>query len=121
MKFPVCVACGSTEDLQHHHLVPRKAGGSDDEFNLVTLCTACHHKMHARQMNGDYSHSQLVLAGLERAKARGAQLGRRPTVSRDAEKVAAIRVARAAGKSFREIAWEFEVGHSTVRRLTASN
>ena len=97
MKFPVCVACGSTEDLQHHHLVPRKQGGTDDETNLVTLCTECHHKIHERQMNGDYSHSQLVLAGLERAKAGGAQLGRRPTVSGDTEKVAAIRAARAAG------------------------
>ena len=27
MKLTFCVACGSTEDLQHHHLVIRAEGG----------------------------------------------------------------------------------------------
>jgi hypothetical protein len=31
MKLAFCVACGSTDDLQHHHLVTRAEGGSDDE------------------------------------------------------------------------------------------
>ncbi len=43
MKFPICVACGSREDLQHHHLVTRGEGGSDDEWNLITLCYPCAH------------------------------------------------------------------------------
>jgi hypothetical protein len=29
------MACGSTDDLQHHHLVTRAEGGSDDETNLL--------------------------------------------------------------------------------------
>ena len=28
MKFPICVACGPRDDLQHHHLVTRAEGGS---------------------------------------------------------------------------------------------
>ncbi len=28
MKFPICVACGSREDLQHHPLATRAEGGS---------------------------------------------------------------------------------------------
>jgi len=31
MKYAVCVACESEEDLQDHHLVTREEGGSDDE------------------------------------------------------------------------------------------
>ena len=57
MKLPFCVACGSKEDPQHHHLVTRIEGGADDDTNLITLCTACHHKLHERQMHGAYKHS----------------------------------------------------------------
>jgi phage terminase large subunit GpA-like protein len=70
MKLKFCVACGTKDDLQHHHLVMRSEGGSDDDENLITLCTACHHKVHERQMNGTYNHGELVRAGHIRAKSR---------------------------------------------------
>ena len=71
MKLAFCVACGSTDDLHHHHLVPRSKGGSDDEANLITLCTGCHDKLQV----GAYEHSQRTAAGLAAAKARGVELG----------------------------------------------
>jgi hypothetical protein len=37
MKLPFCVACGTKDDLQHHHLVTRAEGGGDEEANLITL------------------------------------------------------------------------------------
>ena len=40
--FHRSVACGSRKDLQHHHLVTRKEGGSDDPANLITLCCGCY-------------------------------------------------------------------------------
>jgi len=75
MRLTFCVACGTTDDLQHHHLVTRAEGGSDDVTNLITLCTACHNKVHSRQVNGAYNHSQLTKAALAAAKARGQVLG----------------------------------------------
>jgi DNA invertase Pin-like site-specific DNA recombinase len=60
-----------------------------------------------------------VNAGLARARAEGTQLGRPAEIAGDAAKVKAIRAARAAGKSFREVAREFGVGVGTVQRLTA--
>jgi hypothetical protein len=75
MRFPICVACGSHDDLQHHHLVTRAEDGSDDETNLITLCHGCHAKLHERQTNGVYKHRQSTLAGLAAAKARGVKLG----------------------------------------------
>jgi hypothetical protein len=63
MKLTLCVACGSTDDLQHHHLVTRAEGGSDDESNLITLCCGCHLKLHERQRNGTYNASQRTIAG----------------------------------------------------------
>ena len=60
-----------------------------------------------------------VNAGLARARAEGTQLGRPAEIAGDAAKVKAISAARAAGKSFREVAREFGVGVGTVQRLTA--
>ena len=50
MRLSFCAACGSTEDLEHHHLVTRGEQGSDDERNLITLCFACHLKLYERPL-----------------------------------------------------------------------
>ena len=42
MRLTFCAACGVTDNLQHHHLVTRSKGDSDDERNLITLCEQCH-------------------------------------------------------------------------------
>jgi DNA invertase Pin-like site-specific DNA recombinase len=59
-----------------------------------------------------------VMAGLSRAKADGTQLGRRRLEDSDADKVAAIVAARAAGTGIRRIARELGVGVGTVLRVT---
>ncbi|MBT4292261.1 HNH endonuclease, partial [bacterium] len=43
--------CSSKRYLEVHHKVPRSAGGSNDESNLITLCSACHSLVHNRQSN----------------------------------------------------------------------
>ena len=59
-----------------------------------------------------------VMAGPSRAKADGTQLGRRRLEDSDADKVAAIVAARAAGTGIRRIARELGVGVGTVLRVT---
>ena len=75
MKLKFCAACGSTDDLQHHHLVTRSEGGGNDERNLITLCYPCHAKLHERRINGVYSASERTKAGHAAARARGVKLG----------------------------------------------
>lgn len=41
-----CALCDDVRGLQIHHVMPRSAGGSDDEMNLVTLCWRCHAEAH---------------------------------------------------------------------------
>lgn len=41
-----CIKCGSTEDIQYHHWVPVKRGGTDDADNIVLLCHNCHVGLH---------------------------------------------------------------------------
>jgi RNA-directed DNA polymerase len=46
----MCPACGQSlfngEDLQIHHLVPRRDGGRDDEMNLALRHLYCHQQLH---------------------------------------------------------------------------
>ena len=41
-----CQVCGSRLNLQVHHKQMRSQQGSDDDLNLVTLCSACHEMAH---------------------------------------------------------------------------
>ena len=110
MKLEFCVACGSEDDLQHHHLVMRSEGGSEHEANLITLCRSCHDKVHERQ--GVYNHRQRVRAGLRRAVDEGKQLGR-PRLDADLEARIKEALNEPGRPGVREIAKQFGVapGH----------
>lgn len=41
----VCELCGSVENLQGHHILARKYGGTDEDSNLMLLCWDCHFKV----------------------------------------------------------------------------
>jgi len=41
-----CQVCGSRQNLQVHHKQLRSQQGSDDDLNLITLCSACHEGLH---------------------------------------------------------------------------
>jgi 5-methylcytosine-specific restriction endonuclease McrA len=43
-----CQICGSMRGLQIHHKEFRSHMGSDSEENLITLCDACHRRIHRR-------------------------------------------------------------------------
>ncbi len=50
----VCAACGEdfsriAQCLEVHHAVPLRDGGSNDQENLVVLCSACHGRKHGRR------------------------------------------------------------------------
>ena len=43
-----CQNCGSSTDLQIHHLTKRSKLGDDAFDNLITLCVSCHGQEHRR-------------------------------------------------------------------------
>lgn len=43
---PICVNCGSSENLSYHHIVPVSLGGTNNISNIVRLCPTCHDKAH---------------------------------------------------------------------------
>jgi 5-methylcytosine-specific restriction endonuclease McrA len=43
-----CQSCGARSNLEVHHREFRSHSGADTEENLITLCTACHARVHRR-------------------------------------------------------------------------
>jgi 5-methylcytosine-specific restriction endonuclease McrA len=43
-----CQFCGRMSNLEVHHREFRSHSGADSDENLITLCTACHTRMHRR-------------------------------------------------------------------------
>ena len=41
-----CQSCGTMSNLEVHHIEFRSHSGPDSEENLITLCTACHTRVH---------------------------------------------------------------------------
>ena len=40
-----CAFCGSTENLEEHHMIPLFLGGTNDDRNLIYLCKKCHREV----------------------------------------------------------------------------
>jgi len=43
-----CQSCGTMSNLEVHHREFRSHSGEDLEENLISLCTACHARVHYR-------------------------------------------------------------------------
>lgn len=102
MKLNFCAACGNrdAESLSHHHLVERVHDGPDDETNLITLCFACHGKLHGRAWRNN--HKALTKTGLAAAKARGIRLGGfrgRAGTAEDCAKARTAKTMKAAARA----------------------
>jgi len=61
IKKDCCYECGSTEDIQYHHIIPESKGGKE----TIPLCIICHGKVH----DVDFvKMKELQKEGIERAK-----------------------------------------------------
>jgi ATP-dependent DNA helicase RecQ len=43
-----CQSCGTMTNLEVHHREFRSHSGADSEENLITVCSACHARVHRR-------------------------------------------------------------------------
>jgi 5-methylcytosine-specific restriction enzyme A len=41
-RYPLCRMCQRARATLVDHRIPKRQGGTDDEYNLQPLCTACH-------------------------------------------------------------------------------
>lgn len=74
-----CCNCGSTEDLEYHHIVPLVVGGKDINSNICCVCYSCHQLIHFGKRKV-INHSKLTKEGIETARLNGKQIGRKTGV-----------------------------------------
>lgn len=43
-----CINCEATENMEYHHIVPLRNGGTNKLSNIVPICETCHYKAHDR-------------------------------------------------------------------------
>ena len=71
-----CCNCGSTSDLQYHHIIPIAIGGKDINSNICCLCYDCHYKLHhdgkEKKVN---NYGELIKKGQAKAREKGVNIG----------------------------------------------
>lgn len=50
-----CKNCYATDNLDIHHIVSRRFGGSDESNNLITLCRKCHRMVETTNIKKQYA------------------------------------------------------------------
>lgn len=55
----VCYNCGETENIEYHHVVPLKLGGTNNTSNIVALCHRCHCAAHHGRHIRDYCNKNV--------------------------------------------------------------
>lgn len=71
---PYCEACGNWQSEELHHILSRRSGGPDEDWNWLALCKACHLVFHTV---GRYSFTLRYPACEEKIKAACATMGRK--------------------------------------------
>ena len=110
--------CGTKDNLQIHHIVPKNAPnnlkpirGMDDPTNLLTLCGEHHGWIHGCKPNQWNNSKALQMEGIRRAQKAGKFTGRRPSI--DTERI--VRVLK-EGNSISKTAEICGVSMSSVQR-----
>tara|TARA_B110000211_G_scaffold195213_1_gene223751 strand:+ start:49 stop:537 length:489 start_codon:yes stop_codon:yes gene_type:complete len=83
MKTTFCVMCGDVKNLDHHHIIAKVNGGTDDPENLITLCQEHHGKLHQFRPGAWNNRKQLQAEGIAKAKAKGVYKGKPVTLNHD--------------------------------------
>ena len=55
----ICYNCGSTENIEYHHIVPLKLGGTNNISNIAALCNRCHKAAHYGRHIRDYCNKKV--------------------------------------------------------------
>ena len=115
MKLDFCCICGRTDNLHHHHIIPRNKNGGNEETNLITLCVKHHAWIHNMRPGTWNNHSESIKSGLENARKKG-RIGGRPTKLTPSveEKILEL---KANGVSIKKIKEECGVGTASVYKV----
>jgi hypothetical protein len=108
------LCCNCSQPADHtHHIVPIHLGGQDVLSNVVAICQSCHGKVHGFGYGLD--HRAATKAGVERARAAGKVIGRKPSYTDEQAWLA--RRLNAEGRGVSYIASVTSLSRGAVYRL----
>ncbi len=112
MKYPFCVICNTTENIEHHHITPVCKGGDDHPHNFISLCVEHHGMIHSLRP-GSWAHrKELQKIGIEKAKKAGKYKGGKKRI--DEKEVQRL---WDSGLSAIEVAKQMNIHRDSVYRL----
>jgi hypothetical protein len=76
MKLTFCALCGDTDNLEHHHLLPKSLGGTNKKDNILTLCSKHHVAIHELS-DSRINSGNLIKEAKKKQKEQGLFLGGR--------------------------------------------
>jgi Mor family transcriptional regulator len=122
MILDFCAACGKTEDLHQHHIVPISVSGKKRNVNeygndgdMITLCSYHHDMIHEISKNRKGAHNVMIKEALEKKKALGFKLGRPTSISQ--KTVDAILEMKMNGVGVRETCRRLGIGSATYYNI----
>ena len=65
----VCINCETTKNIEYHHIVPLKNGGTNKLTNIVPICEECHYKAHDRSSFNTKNGGRPKLITFEQAES----------------------------------------------------
>ncbi|AGB40090.1 restriction endonuclease [Halobacteroides halobius DSM 5150] len=110
-----CQLCGTTETMLHaHHIMPRRDGGADSIYNLITLCKACHKD---KVDNNEYQYKDQFLAIIDSKELSdlksASHVMQGKTWLRDKlSKIAQLEITSGGNTANKRIDYEIEKSHS---------
>ena len=117
MKYEYfCFECGSTEDIEHHHVVPKSLGGT----KTVPLCIKCHSLVHQKNL---VKFRELAKKGIQKRISEGGSWGRTKGSKESTEKFLRkeknqqIKEMLEAGYTYLEIKTEIGCSQSTISKV----
>ena len=75
MKLKFCVICGTTVNIEHHHIKSLAEGGDNHPHNFISLCDKHHGMIHQIRPGAWNDRKELQRIGRERAKKSGVKFG----------------------------------------------
>lgn len=56
-----CRACGASDVMTIHHIIPKRLGGTNHPDNLITLCDICHGEWNSLEARSVYKWFQFFV------------------------------------------------------------
>ena len=131
MKTNFCVICGSKENLEDHHIIPKSKENSkyhwknengsfklknlDHPHNFITLCLAHHEWIHNIRPAKWNDYRKLTNEGRIAAMERGVKFGAKPKLTED--QIAEMIQKRSHGVLIKDLMTEYKLSKASVYRL----